>query len=536
MRFSTERTTKTFSLNSESIDSFSEYINQILVDIGAERPNIFRIRLSLEEALLRIRDRFGEDETVELIVTKGFNRMVIQLEHEADAFNPLSEIESELEDWSSTLLTAVGLSPQYSYSGRANILKIFIPLKRINPFIKLMVALVGGIIFGFVGLSLSGDTLTELVTNVMDPIYQLFSRILAQTAGPIIFFMVMNTVLNMGKVEERGANGKRIIGRYLVLSFSITLMAFAILLLILPDLKLGSGMDTDEATGLFSYLLEMVPNDILTPFIESNSPQLILLAVFIGNAINIIGSQAKNLARIMRQLNMVGMTVAEFVSNLVPIFAFLLVAFEIWIGQTGLLEKVWMVLLICFGMGLIWFLIVWIYVSKKEKVNAVNLFKALMKPFKMTVITGSLDASYGESESLCADRLGINRHFAIASIPHGLVMYMPMNCVGALTFSIFAAIHYNIAFSNPWFITLILLSVLLSVAAPPVPGVDLLAYIVIFAQLGIPGTAMIDAMIFDVAFSLIASAGNQLLLQLDLILQADNMGVLNKNILHKLNK
>ena len=536
MLFKSEKFVETYKLNAESIDCFSERITEILQEIGAERANILRIRLSLEEALLRFRDRFGEEADVTLTVSKGYNRMIIQIENVGDAFNPLSEIDSELEDWSGSLLTAVGLSPQYTYTGRANLLRLYIPIRRINPFIKLLVGLVGGIIFGILGLSLAGDSLImEVVTNVMDPIYEFFSRILSLTAGPIIFFMVMNTVLNMGKVEERGGDGKRIIGRYLALSFGITLLAFSIIYIVFSTISVADRMDTEEATGLFTSILDVVPNDIVTPFIESNSPQLIILAVFLGNALNVIGAQGKNLARIVRQMNMVGLTVAEFVSNLVPFFVFILVALEIWIGATGILVKIWRCLLFCAVVGIVWFAIVLLYTSKKEGVNAKNLFKALLGPFRLTILTGSLDASYGESETTCSNILGINKNFVRASIPHGLVMYMPMNCIGAMSFSLFVAMYHGIEFSVSWFATLIVLSVLLSVAAPPVPGVDLLAYIVIFAQLGIPKSAMIDAMIFDVLYSLIASAGNQIMLEVDLVLQADKMGVLNKNILHKLN-
>ena len=536
MIFNSEKFKESYNLNAESIDRFSERIAEILQEIGAERANILRIRLSLEEALLRYRDKLGEEAEVTLIVNKGYNRMVIQIENEGDAFNPLSEIDSELEDWSASLLTAVGLSPQYTYTGRANLLRLYIPMRRINPFIKLVVGLVGGIIFGVVGLSFAGDSLImDVVTNVMDPIYEFFSRILSLTAGPIIFFMVMNTVLNMGKVEERGGDGKRIIGRYLALSFGITILAFSVIYIIFSTVSVADRMDTEEATGLFASILDVVPNDIVTPFIESNSPQLIILAVFLGNALNVIGAQGKNLARIVRQMNMVGLTVAEFVSNLVPFFVFILVALEIWIGATAILVKIWRCLLFCAVVGIVWFAIVLLYTSKKEGVNAKNLFKALLGPFRLTILTGSLDASYGESETTCSNILGINKNFVRASIPHGLVMYMPMNCIGAMSFSLFVAMYHGIEFSVSWFAALIALSVLLSVAAPPVPGVDLLAYIVIFAQLGIPKSAMIDAMIFDVLYSLLASAGNQIMLEIDLLLQADKMGVLNKSILHKLN-
>ena len=49
----------------------------------------------------------------------------------------------------------------------------------------------------------------------------------------------------------------------------------------------------------------------------------------------------------------------------------------------------------------------------------------------------------------------------------------------------------------------------------------------IFAQLHIPSAALIDAMIFDILFGIVAAAANESLLQMELILQADRLGLLD---------
>ena len=74
-------------------------------------------------------------------------------------------------------------------------------------------------------------------------------------------------------------------------------------------------------------------------------------------------------------------------------------------------------------------------------------------------------------------------------------------------------------------------AVVLFVATPPVPGANLLAYVVFFNWLDIPSEALMDAMIFDIVFGILAGAGNQLLLQFELILQAERIGILNKKVL-----
>ena len=58
--------TKEYDLSPYSIDEISEHLDESLEKFGAEWRNRFRIRLSVEEALLRMRDRFGEDARVRL--------------------------------------------------------------------------------------------------------------------------------------------------------------------------------------------------------------------------------------------------------------------------------------------------------------------------------------------------------------------------------------------------------------------------------------------------------------------------------------
>jgi len=66
-----------------------------------------------------------------------------------------------------------------------------------------------------------------------------------------------------------------------------------------------------------------------------------------------------------------------------------------------------------------------------------------------------------------------------------------------------------------------------------VPGANLLAYVVFFSALKIPKEALMDAMIFDIVFGIFAGAGNQFLLQLELLWEAKRIGLLNSKRLEK---
>ena len=140
---------ETFPLNAAGIDRFSGILEEQLTLRGVERENRIRIRLSLEESLLRMRDHFGEDGAFGLTVDRRLGRVQIRIEHEGDIFNPLSKTQAELEDWSGSLLTAVGISPLYSYAGGKNILRLNLTVGGVNSAVKILIAVAVGLAVGF---------------------------------------------------------------------------------------------------------------------------------------------------------------------------------------------------------------------------------------------------------------------------------------------------------------------------------------------------------------------------------------------------
>ena len=131
------------------------------------------------------------------------------------------------------------------------------------------------------------------------------------------------------------------------------------------------------------------------------------------------------------------------------------------------------------------------------------------------------------------DALGVEKHFAEKSLTYALVLYMPANVIGTILFTVFAAVRYDVGISVRWVVYAVVLSIVLFIATPPVPGANLLAYIMIFEQLGIPSAAFIDAVVFEILFGIFAGAINRVLDELDLVLQADRIGLLDREMLKR---
>lgn len=118
-------------------------------------------------------------------------------------------------------------------------------------------------------------------------------------------------------------------------------------------------------------------------------------------------------------------------------------------------------------------------------------------------------------------------------IPLGSTIYMPGVAINALLISLYMAEQWDVAVSLLWVMMAVILATILAIAAPPISGAGLLTYAAIFTQLGIPTQALAVALVADILMGFIAAALDQTLLQMELILQADRMQLLDKDMLRE---
>ncbi len=525
---------KEYQLDPASIDEISDQLDSSLEDFGSDWRNRLRIRLSIEEALLRMRDHFGESAKVRLEMGSRFKRSFIQIRHEGDIYNPLSKTEVDLQDWCGAMLTSFGMYPQYSYSRGENTLRLNLPIRGMNQALKLLIALAVGGLLGLICTVLMPDGVQAvLLNNILFPIYEMWLRILSVISGPVIFFMVMTTVLNTGSIEEVGGSSLRVSIRYMGISFAVAAAAVLVALAVIRiPVIMGEtfGVKTSE---YLERILHIIPEDALSPLIEANTPQILLIAFILGNCLVVLGDRGHGLRSIVRQCNMVGLLLAEWISRCVPYFAAMLVFYVIMQGHSGDFGQVATILLLAIAFSILCIYVIVQYVSIRTGVPLPVLVRKVWPPFIKAIRTGRLDDGFGETEHCCSNKLGIEKHYTEVSLTHGLLLYMPFSIIGTLLFTIFAACQYQDSLSLGWLIIAGTLSVVMVVAAPPVPGSSLLAYIMIFDLLGIPNIALIGAMNFDLLYGIFAAAANQTALQMDLVLQADRIALLDRETLRR---
>ena len=521
-----------YSLSAEAIEEISARIGDYLRELRTERTELLRIRLSLEEALLRWRDHFGEEARVRISAGERLGRPTVTMELTGDNYDPLTSAENDLGAWADNLLNGIGLNPVYTYRHNTNTVQLRLKRRQLHPAVTLGIAVAFGLLAGLLGDLLLPEAAQDTVlTAVFQPVRNAFLRILNTAGGPIVFFSVLAAVCGVGNAAAMSREGRRLILRFLLSISLMTLVTAAVsyrLFRPVSGAAAGGGIQ-----GLLDFLIRIIPTDILSPMISGDSPQLILIALVLGHAFLTAGQQSGGLVALVDQLNTTGLLVADWVGRVTPFFVSLLLIFGIWSESLSPLLSLWKPVLLFFVLCGALFFLQLLAVSGKEKISPAALVGKMRESFLTALRTGSVNSAYGANQVCCERRLGIGRTLTKAGLPLGLLIYMPAGTVASMIVILYEAVASGAEVSPFWLVMAVLLTVTLQAASPPVTGIGLLSYAVIFAQLGIPEDALTTAMAVDILFGFVTAPLNQAMLQMELVLEADRSGVLDRSVLEK---
>lgn len=525
---------KSFILSGESIESVSGDIDSFLDAIGTGKQNRIRIRFTIEDALIRVWKSLGDPSMVKVTAGIRFNRPGIKIEYEGDSFNPFSKTKNQIDDWSSGLLSSAGLSPDYSYRHGTNMVRIPLARMSVNPIITGLLAILFGIVSGAVAFQLLSPADAQFVTkDLLVPVYDLWNNILFSVSAPAMFVIVMSTMLDTRDISEQGGNSGRILGRFFALMLILGLVTIAVAAPLRAESFSVGELNRYKVAEIISDLFGIIPENLMEPFKNFDTAQLILMGVIFAYAVMAVGDKADGIAAIIRQLNLISTQLAQWIAQLMPLFTVFLSARLVLERNGHLLIGLARVIPFALIMSLFCMTTMILYTCRRMNVYPGTLLRKLKPSFIETLKTGQVAETYTQAEQCCRKQLGIQKIFTQRLLPMGLVLYMPVSMIGMIAFVMYASINSGGMITPMWIIKAIVFALILLVAAPPIPGVNLLSYVVIIGQLEIGREYIIAAMIFDIIFSMFASAANQTLLQTDLILQADRMGLINRNTLTK---
>lgn len=517
-------------LNLKNIDIAITEVMEYLSKEGISSTESLRIRLSIEEVLLKYYHEFQETTSFTVIPSKRFRTLQIELRITGKSLDPFED--DDTYGILNHLLSNYGLAPIWRYKRNKNVIIFTTPKKKkSSQVLSLGISIVAAIAFGFFCRVLPIEVSNFITADLIAPLSNTFMGLLTAISGPIVFLSVLCGICSLGDMATMGKIGKKMISKFLIVSLIVGIVATAICI---PFFKISSSGETTLAfSHLYQMILDIIPHNFIAPFVEGNSLQIVFIAFIIGLAILFLGNRISLVTGFIDQVNMIMQTIMSTVSSFIPFFVFSSVLSMIVSDNIMLIAKSYKLILVMIFEGLLLMATYVALICFKKHIRPAVLIKKLVPSFLIGLTTASAMAAYQSNMDTCETNLGIDKKLIDIGIPLGQVIFMP----GAIILFLCAAFGmgeaFEIAITPIWILTALIISVVLAIAAPPIPGSALTCYTILFLQLNIPHEAIAVIIALNVVLEFAATAFNVFCLQTELVEIADSLDILDAECLRK---
>lgn len=515
------------TLNGAEIDRISEELESELTGKCKCPPkDAKRICLTTEEILLNIRNRLGEASEVDVALRKRFGKAAVELRFSAEPFDPRMD-SGEI----SALLTLYDLMPDYHFKNGRNIVAIPVVKKKKAAWIGIVAALaLSALVILFSELCPAIPVKSVLAASA-SPLFETMIGFITAISGPIIFLSVLSGILAIGDISTLKSAGLRII-RDTVVILSLTVAAVLAASAAVFGMSLaGSESGVNDGSAIVQMILDIIPDNFFSPFITGNSLQIIFLAIVFGAVILALSTKIRAVSDLVFELQDIFQQLMIWVNNLMPLLVLVTVLHIYVSGESDIIFKSLSTVLIIIGGSVLLMAVLIAFVCIRYRASAACVIKKMLPSFILAVSTGSSSAVYLTNRETCCSRFGIDGSLADFGIPFGQVVCMPG--VAAIMSGVVAylAVFYEVEITVTWLITAVIGIVLVSIAAPPIPGGGIAVYSVILALLGIPSEGLAVAVPIEMIMEYLATGVNIMSIQCVLIRTADKLKKLDMGVL-----
>lgn len=405
------------------------------------------------------------------------------------------------------------------------------PRKPISRTAWLFIAMAGAILLGLLSLLLPAHQRQAFSQSILSPINDTFMGLLSAIAGPVIFLSILCSIASMGSMDTLGKIGKKTILRILLVPL---LLSFLIMMIMLPFYGVENGESgAPDGDGIFQMILDIVPDNLFTPFTESNFLQIIFVAVLLGAALLMLGRRVSSVSEIALQCRIVINKILDWITSLMPIFVFGVLLNLMMSSSQETMLSYYKVILMCMLSFVVLVSLYLIRVSIHKKVSLWLLLKKMLPTFIIAITTASSTAALPTNMRDCEKRLGIKKQLVDFAAPLGQIVFKPGAMTAFWAIALHTAVIYGIPITPSWLVTALMMVYILGAATPPIAGGLILSFNIFFTHLGIPLEALGIAAALNAILTFFCTAVNIACFQCEAVELAGSLNMLDMDTLRK---
>ncbi len=385
--------------------------------------------------------------------------------------------------------------------------------KKLSLAFQIFIALGLGIAAGLIFLAFNR---ADLAVAYVKPFGTIFLNLIKFIVVPVVLSSIICGVISMKDVRKVGSIGGKTLLYYLI----TTAVAVAIGMLVASASKMfykplataDLVYEVATKTNFMDTFIGIFPANIISPMLNANMLQVIVIALLFGFGIILSGEKGDPLAEVITSLSEVSMKIMDLILKLSPFGVFCLITPVVAENGPKILGSLFMVLLTAYICYFVHMVVVYSSTLKIiGKVSPVTFFKtmapAMAFAFSSASSVGTLPLSIE-----CTHKLGAKKDVASFVLPLGATINMDGTAIYQGVCAIFIATCYGINLTLGEMLTIVLTATLASIGTAGVPGSGMIMLAMVLQSVGLPieGIALVAGVdrIFDMGRTVVNITGD----------------------------
>lgn len=383
--------------------------------------------------------------------------------------------------------------------------------KKLSLATQIFIALVLAIIVGL----LMGNH-ADIANSYIKPFGTIFLNLIKFIVVPIVLFSIMCGIISMRDVRKVGSIGLKTVAYYMcttAVAIVIGLIGGNLFKGLFPVIATTDlAYEAAESTTLMDTIVNIFPSNFVSPLVNANMLQIIVMALLLGFAIVLVGEKNAMVVNAFNDLNDIFMKCMEMILKLSPIGVFCLLCPVIAENGPAIIGSLAMVLLTAYICYFVHALVVYsLTVRAMGGLSPVKFFKGMM-PAILFAFSSASSVGTLPLNMECTQKLGASKEVSSFVLPLGATINMDGTAIYQGVCAIFIAACYGIQLTLPQMLTIVLTATLASIGTAGVPGAGMVMLAMVLTSVGLPvdGIALVAGVdrIFDMGRTTVNITGD----------------------------
>lgn len=361
--------------------------------------------------------------------------------------------------------------------------------RKLNLAAWIIIGMLAGIAVGFIFLKVGGT----FTTDYLNPIGKIYINLLKFMVVPVVLFSIMNGVISLNDLKKVGSVGFKTFVYYIFTTAFAVVVGLVVVncfkgFFPVLDSSVTSGLEytATEAPKIMDVIVNIFPDNLLKPMVETNMLPVIVIAIFFGAGILASGEKGRMVADLVSSLEDVVMKVLMMIIKLTPIGVFCLMADVVAVNGAKIVGSLALVVGVAYIAYILHMVIVYsCSVKFLAGMSPIKFFKGMTAAMLTAFTTTSSNATLPINIECCND-MGAEPEISSFVLPLGATINMDGTAIYQAVATVFIACCYGVDLTLGQMAMVVVTATLASIGTAGVSGAGMIMLSMVLLQVGLP--------------------------------------------------